>query len=111
MEIKSEVVSGVGVISPSGRIDSSTAPELQAALESAFEESTKLLLDFSDVPYISSAGLRVVLIGAKTAKSKSGDFKLCCLSESVQEVFELSGFASILKIDDSRDTAIQSISG
>lgn len=81
-----------------GRLDTTTAPDLQNALIPEFDISHAIELDFSDLAYISSAGLRVLLLGEKTAKAKSALFSISNVSEEVMEVFEMTGFASILTI-------------
>ena len=94
MIIHSEAVEDVAVLSPSGRIDSNTAAQFEASVTEALAGTEKMILDFTNVPYVSSAGLRVVLIGAKKITAKKGDFALCGLSESVMDVFELSGLVA-----------------
>ncbi len=111
MIVNSETVGGVTVLSPSGRIDSNTAAVFETSVTKALAHAPRMILDFSDVPYISSAGLRVVLVAAKKLGAKKGGFALCGLSESVLDVFQLSGFASILTIMPDRDAALQSMAG
>jgi anti-anti-sigma factor len=62
------------------------------------EEEKNILLDFKELEYISSAGLRSVLIAAKKAKELQGKFALACLAKMVKDVFDLSGFSSIIQI-------------
>ena len=109
MIIHNETVDGVVVLSPSGRIDSNTAPQFESAVTEALAGTDRMILDFSNVTYVSSAGLRVVLIGAKQINAKKGGFALCGLSDNIMDVFELSGFTNILKILPDRDAAIQSM--
>lgn len=82
-----------------GRIDTNTSPQLQQAILAAFQKSKDIVVDFLNVPYISSAGLRALLIGQKTATSKGGSMKVTNVSETVMNILELSGFAKILKIE------------
>lgn len=82
-----------------GRVDTVTSPDLQNAILKAFQKSNKLILDFEKCEYISSAGLRALLIGQKTATSKNGFMKLIKVSEIVLSVFEVTGFESILTIE------------
>ena len=82
-----------------GRVDTNTSPQLQQAILSAFQKSKDVVVDFLNVPYISSAGLRALLIGQKTATSKCGSMKVTNVSDVVMNILELSGFAKILKIE------------
>ena len=81
-----------------GRLDTITAPQLQNTLIPAFEETLKITLDFSSLAYISSAGLRVLLMGQKTAKAKDAVMEICGVSEEIMDIFEMTGFANILTI-------------
>jgi len=81
-----------------GRLDTMTAPELEAELNQSMNSADSLKLDFSKLDYISSAGLRV-LLSAHKAMSAKGGMKLTNVNEIVQEVFEVTGFADILDIE------------
>ncbi|MDD7147990.1 MAG: STAS domain-containing protein [Lachnospiraceae bacterium] len=82
-----------------GRIDTTTCAQLQSAILIAFQKTNSLILDFQSVDYISSAGLRALLIGQKTASSKGGSMHLIHVQESVMQVLRMSGFSGILNID------------
>lgn len=82
-----------------GRVDTTTSPQLQNAILQAFQKGNKIVLDFSGVEYVSSAGLRALLIGQKTANSKGGSMTLIHVAEAVLQVFKMSGFSSILHIE------------
>ena len=82
-----------------GRVDTTTSPQLQNAILQAFQKGSKLGLDFSDVEYVSSAGLRALLIGQKTANSKGGSMTLVNVADAVLQVFKMSGFSGILHIE------------
>lgn len=82
-----------------GRVDTNTSPQLQEMLLKAFQKGSRVILDFEQVEYVSSAGLRALLIGQKTANSKKGSMKLIHVQEAVQEVLDLSGFSAILTIE------------
>lgn len=88
----------VAILSVDGRIDTITAPELQKEVLHAFQKSNDVELDLAKVEYVSSAGLRVLLIGQKTAKGKGGSFVLHNVCEQVMTVFEMTGFKDILNI-------------
>ena len=79
-----------------GRLDTTTAPELESFLSENYNGEGALLLDFKKLEYISSAGLRVLLSAQKRAK---GAMKLTNVCELVMEVFEMTGFADILTIE------------
>ena len=81
-----------------GRLDTMTAPELEAELSQSMEGADSLTLDFSKLEYISSAGLRV-LLSAHKAMSGKGGMKVTNVNEIVREVFEVTGFADILTIE------------
>lgn len=81
-----------------GRLDTSTAPELEAELKASLDGIKELVLDFAKLEYISSAGLRVILSAQKTM-SKQGEMKLVSVNEEVMEVFEITGFVDILTIE------------
>lgn len=80
-------------------MDTNTSPQLQERLLKAFQKGSRVILDFEQVEYVSSAGLRALLIGQKTANSKKGSMKLIHVQEAVQEVLDLSGFSAILTIE------------
>lgn len=82
-----------------GRVDTNTSPQLQSAILSAFQKNKEIVIDFLNVPYISSAGLRALLIGQKTAQSKGGSMKLTNVAAAVMNILDMSGFSKILKIE------------
>ena len=81
-----------------GRLDTTTAPELEKELKGDLESATQLTLDFSKLDYISSAGLRVLLSAHKVMEKKGG-MVVTNVNEMVNEVFEVTGFADILNIE------------
>ena len=81
-----------------GRLDTTTAPELEQALKNDMDSATELTLDFGKLDYISSAGLRV-LLSAHKAMTKKGGMKVVNVNEIVKEVFDVTGFADILDIE------------
>ena len=82
-----------------GRVDTNTSPVLQNEILLSFQKLSKVVLDFEKTVYISSAGLRALLIGEKTAQSKQGTMVLKHVPGVVMNVLEMSGFAKILKIE------------
>lgn len=87
-------------ILPTGRLDTNTAPQLEAEINASLDGTKMLILDFAGLEYLSSAGLRV-LLSAHKAFLKRGDGKLiiCHVNEIIHEVFEVTGFLDILNIE------------
>ena len=81
-----------------GRLDTTTAPQLEAELKAALDGADSLILDFEKLEYISSAGLRV-LLSAQKIMSKKGGMKILHVSDVIMEIFEVTGFIDILKIE------------
>ena len=81
-----------------GRLDTMTAPELDAEIKNIPQNVTELILDFSKLEYVSSAGLRVLLT-AQRLRQANGTMKVTHVNEIVQEVFDVTGFADILTIE------------
>jgi anti-anti-sigma factor len=96
---------------PKGRIDSASSPAFEKEILQQIEDGhRRMLLDFADLAYVSSAGLRIVLLAAKRMKASGGKLALCSLSPQITEVFEISGFSRILDIYPSRDAALSMLS-
>lgn len=100
MTVQMKESSGVVEISIEGRIDSNTSLELQKVILDAVEKTDKILIDFEKVSYISSAGLRVILMGQKNISAKCGTMELSKVSEMVMQVFTTVGFDKILTFVD-----------
>lgn len=81
-----------------GRLDTTTSPELEREIKSNISEVTELFFDFSELEYISSAGLRVLLAMQKIM-NRQGQMLLKNVSETIMEVFEVTGFSDILSIE------------
>ena len=81
-----------------GRLDTVTAPELEAQIKEALPGLTELVLDMSGLDYISSAGLRV-LLSAQKVMNAQGSMKLRGVGETIMEIFEVTGFSEILTIE------------
>ena len=86
------------VVSVSGRVDSTTAPQFEEEIKSSIEGVTELVIDFKELEYISSAGLRVLLSTQKTMM-KQGSMVIKNVSEEVMDVFEVTGFVDMLTIE------------
>ena len=98
MEITEKKNEGQIILSVSGQVDTVTSPELQKSILTSFQKVKDLVIDMSAVPYMSSAGLRALLIGQKTAASKGGSMTLTGVTDTVMQVFEMSGFSRVLNI-------------
>ncbi len=83
-------------IAVNGRVDTVTAPELEAGLK--FGDATCVVIDLANVPYMSSAGLRLLLSAHKTMLGKGGELQIANVQESVREVLDITGFSDILNI-------------
>ena len=81
-----------------GRLDTSTAPALEAAIDGCSVDIKELVLDCSELEYVSSAGLRVILKAQKRMNAQ-GSMKLIGVNEAIMEVFDITGFADILTIE------------
>jgi anti-sigma B factor antagonist len=107
MEIITTMHGGATVLAVNGRVDTTTAGDLESAINSLITEGNRrLLLDFGGVTYISSGGLRVLLATAKKLRNDSDRYALCRLSPEVQKVMKLAGFTSIFSIFPSQDEAL-----
>ena len=95
-----EEIKGDGVVQlkVEGRIDAMTSTDFQNAILKAFQKSSNVIVDMREVQYISSAGLRGLMIGQKTASSKGGRFTLINAGEAVVEVLRVTGLDKALNI-------------
>ena len=82
-----------------GQVDTVTAPELQQKILSSFQKTGNVVLNIQGVAYMSSAGLRALLLGQKTAQSKGGSLKVVNVQPTVMQVFKMSGFQKILNLE------------
>ncbi len=89
---------GVLQLSVEGNVDTNTAPQLQAKILQSFQKSKNLVLEMSKCPYMSSAGLRALLLGQKTAMSKGGKMTLVGVRKEVMDIFKMTKFDSVLNI-------------
>jgi len=106
MEIATDRTEGAAIVRFTGRLDTTAAPEALAHLEALIQEAVPLIVvDLTAVDFVSSAGLRVLLATAKGVGS-SGSMHLFGLNASVQEVFDVSGFSTILAIFEDEASAL-----
>ena len=86
------------ILSLSGRLDAANAPKLEAELKKSIIGVEKLVFDFKELEYISSAGLRV-LLNAQKVMNKEGEMIVCNVNDTIADVFEITGFVDILTIE------------
>lgn len=106
MEIAKKNNDGVMMLSFCGRLDASSATETENELNKIIDDSPKLIIDLAELEYISSAGLRVLLVAAKRIRRENGKMCLCALKDSVLDVFEISGFSAIFDLADTETEAL-----
>ncbi|WP_018698854.1 STAS domain-containing protein [Amorphus coralli] len=112
LTVTEEEIDGVVVMAPVGRVDSANAKAFETeVLQKIQDGMSRIVLDFDQLEYISSAGLRVVLIAGKKVKATGGVLALCKLGPTIHDVFEISGFISLFPVHDSREDAIAAARG
>lgn len=110
MDVTTERANGVLSVRVQGRIDGSTVFTFQEAIETAIEDGDRgVVVNCEGLTYIGSAGLRTMLVIAKTVANRDARFALCSLSEPVRVIFEKSGFDTIITIHRSMDAALASL--
>jgi anti-anti-sigma factor len=111
MEITQKEENGIVSISIMGRLDADSSPEAEKVVKEALGgQINRVLFNLGALEYLSSAGLRVLLSAAKEMRRRDGKIVLCCLNEFVKEIFEVSGFQSLIPITDSVDSGIEVLS-
>lgn len=103
------VQGNVLVTTVKGRLDSSSSPKLDEFLATVPGDGSVVLLDFAELTYISSAGLRVVLKATKLARSSGATLAICGLVPQVHEVFDVSGFSTLIPIHQNRESALATL--
>ena len=107
MEITMRDEGDTKIVMLNGKLDTNTTPAAEGEINTLLDAGVnKLLINFEQLSYISSSGLRLLLATAKRLKSSGGDIKVCSLNEMATEVFELSGFSSIIKVFPSEQDAL-----
>jgi anti-anti-sigma factor len=111
MTIDEQIQDGIHIISPEGRIDTTTSSGLEEVLRRTVDAGARdLVVDLGAVDYISSAGLRVFLVLAKRMKDLSRRLVLCGMPQPVRQVFHLAGFLPLFKVEPSREAAVSTLS-
>ena len=112
MEVKTERENETLIARAEGRIDGTNARDFENAMTAVIDESDRaVIIDFENLAYISSAGLRSLLLIGKELWNRDAKLALCSLSASIREVFEISGFDKIIPIHGSRTEALKSLAG
>lgn len=109
MDVSVEQVNETCVVTASGRLDGTTCNDLDAQLTAAIGASPATILDMAGLDYVSSAGLRILLKGAKQAKARQVKLVICALHPNVREVFEISGFMTIFTVKPDRAAALAAL--
>ena len=111
MEIDHEVNNDIWLVTMRGRFDAPSAPEAERKFRGLLEEGmTRVVLDLSEVEYISSGGLRVIIMLTKALERASGEMRLCGLSPFVCEVFKITNLAKRYEICATREQAVSAFS-
>lgn len=108
MNIGEEKVGSVLVLKPESRIDSQNSKDFEDGVLSRTDNEKSILLDFSDVEYISSACLRTLLTLTKKIKEQGGNIAITSLTKNVKQIFKVSGFDTILQLFEDKDEAVKS---
>ncbi len=110
MEISTRVENEIYIVDIVGNLDTNTSPEAENQLTQLMDQGVKkIVINFDKLDFITSAGLRVFLAASKRIKSEEGDIRICNLNETVQEVFDISGFSTILNVFGSLEQTLESI--
>lgn len=110
MELNTKNESGATVVSVKGKVDTVTAPDFGKYLEEQINKNQNtLIVNMAELYYMTSAGLREILGAGKKLKEKGHEILLAGLQENIQEVFQISGFASLFKIFDTEESALEQV--
>lgn len=110
MEINTRVENEIHIVDIVGNLDTNTAPDADNHLNKLMDQGVKkIVINFDKLDFITSAGLRVFLAASKRIKSEEGDITICNLNEAVQEIFDISGFSTILNVSGSLEQTLESL--
>ncbi|MEW6617957.1 MAG: STAS domain-containing protein [bacterium] len=110
MKVEIKGIQEITVMNLTGRIDAATAPQLEEEWHNLMtQEKNKVVINFKRVDYISSGGLRVLLLVAKEMKARDGILRFCHLDPNVYKIFKLAGFTSIFNIYETEEEAVRDI--
>ena len=99
MDISVSYDNSTALVAINGDLDTTTSPEFETLIAPVFEQASTIIFDFTNVGYISSSGLRIMLVSQRKALANGGSLKLRNLNETVRDVFEISGFVTLLDIE------------
>ncbi|MBI1247967.1 anti-sigma factor antagonist [bacterium] len=109
MNVETETLENMIIVRPIGKLDALSAPKLQDAMDTVLsEEPSSVVVDMGEVPYVSSAGLRVLLKTVKALRG-SGKMVLCQIQDNVKEVLTLAGFEKLMTLCDDLESAKASL--
>jgi stage II sporulation protein AA (anti-sigma F factor antagonist) len=110
LDVTTSQIANITIVRPAGRIDSATAKLFEENLLTTIQSRpVKLIIDLSAVDYVSSAGLRVFLVAAKTAKEYGRALAVCSVEPDVRELFDVTGFSSLLGLYATLDDACRAM--
>ena len=110
MSVEHQVLDTIDIVFLSGRVDAQSAPGVNEEIAKILDQGkNKMLINFKGLEYISSAGLRILIIIAKKMRASEGGLALCSLDEKIYEVFDISGFTAIFQIYDTQKEAIEAL--
>ena len=110
LSLQTERAERAVIVCPVGRVDGSNVGALESAIQEQLAAGEKtLVFDFTGLSYISSAGLRVLLVTARRIQAEGGKTLFCGLAEHIAHVFEISGFTNLLTICQSRSEALAAL--
>ena len=109
MKIETRESQGIQIVAFEGNLDTNTSPEAESKINELIDAGNqKLLVNFEQLNFISSAGLRVLLATVKKLNASGGELRVCSLNATVQEVFDISGFVTILSVKSTEEEALLS---
>jgi anti-sigma B factor antagonist len=108
MKIAEKIVEDITIVAISGRIDLMTSKELKAALDGIVGTSPRIIIDLTDTEYVSSSGLRILMVALKEARERDGDIKLASPQVVVRNILEISGLSNLFSIHRSPKEAVDS---
>ena len=109
MKIETRESQDIQIVAFEGNLDTNTSPEAESKINELIDAGKqKLLVNFEQLNFISSAGLRVLLATVKKLNASGGELRICSLNATVQEVFDISGFVTILSVKSTEEEALSS---
>jgi anti-sigma B factor antagonist/stage II sporulation protein AA (anti-sigma F factor antagonist) len=109
MDIRERRDGNILILSPAGRIDNDSSPAFQATLLAAMTPGAVVLVDLSSIEYVSSAGLRALMMGSKQSKAANGRLAVAALGPVVKEIFEISRFSLVVQVFDTPADALAAL--